>query len=317
MNVLAIDLGGTKLSLGILSSSGEIQDRGYAAIHQKKGREVGALISTEINKIIECQKEKGEIIGSIGIAVPGIYRQRTGTVWAPNIRDWTDYPLRQEIKEAHPEIPVKIDSDRACYILGESWLGNAQGCKDAIYLAVGTGIGAGILINGKILRGAQDIAGSIGWMALHKPFEDKYIGCGCFEYFASGEGIVKVAVESIRKNYNYSGILGKKAAKELTALDIFSAYEQQDVIAQEVIAGAIQYWGMAIANLVSLFNPEKIILGGGVFGPAIKFIPEIKAEASKWAQPISMGQVKLEPSKLGNDAGLLGAGLLALQFKKE
>src|SRR5678815_4753324 len=114
---------------------------------------------------------------------------KTGKVWAPNIPDWGDYPLLEEVENVSGEIPVTIDSDRACYILGELWQGNARGCTDAIYLSVGTGIGAGILTDGKVLRGSHDIAGAIGWMALTRPFSEEYTDCGCFETYASGEGI--------------------------------------------------------------------------------------------------------------------------------
>ena len=91
--------------------------------------------------------------------------------------------------------------------LGKSWQGNAKGYRDAIFLSVGTGIGAGILINGEILRGSHDIAGCIGWMALQRPFDNKYVSCGCFEYFASGEGIAKVAKEFLKEESGYSGEL--------------------------------------------------------------------------------------------------------------
>jgi len=268
------------------------------------------LITSSIKKLLSAQKDEGNIINSIGIAVPGISHKKSGTVWAPNISGWENYPLLQEVKEISNEIPVSIDSDRACYILGESWKGSAKGCSDAIYLAVGTGIGAGILVNGSVLHGAYDIAGAIGWMALDRPFEDKYISCGCFEYHASGEGLTKIAREIIQSN-NRASELSKLVA--ITARDIFSAYEKNDAVAIAVIKQAIEFWGMAIANLVSLFNPEKIILGGGVFGPAIKFISGIREEASKWAQPVSMQQVSIEASALGSDAGLYGAALVALQ----
>ncbi|MGZ3949591.1 MAG: ROK family protein, partial [Flavisolibacter sp.] len=102
----------------------------------------------------------------------------------------------------------------------------------------------------------------------------------------------------------------------LTATDIFEVYEEGDTVATEVIQHCIETWGMAIANLVSLFNPEKIILGGGVFGPAVKFIPAIYEEAAKWAQPISIKQVSIEPAALGSRAGLYGAAYLALQNNK-
>lgn len=310
MIVLAIDLGGTKLSCAVFTEDGTILHKEITAVNNRTGNEVGQLITSSIKEILFEQKAKGNNIDSIGIAVPGISHKKSRTVWAPNIQGWEDYPLLQEVKEISNEIPVSIDSDRACYILGESWKGNAKDCKDAIYLAVGTGIGAGILVNGSVLNGAHDIAGAIGWLALDRPFEDKYISCGCFEYHASGEGLAKVAREKIQSS-NYVSELSKLNA--ITAHDVFYAYEKNDVIAMAVIKQAIEFWGMAIANLVSLFNPEKIILGGGVFGPAVKFISDVKKEASKWAQPVSMQQVSIEASALGSDAGLYGAALLAFQ----
>lgn len=217
------------------------------------------------------------------------------------------------IKQVAGNIPVIIDSDRACSILGEVWKGAARGCTDAIFVAVGTGIGAGILVNGAVLRGANDIAGSIGWMALERPFQKKYIECGCFESSASGDGIAKLAREALMNTKDYSGPLKNKPAGQITAHDIFHACDENDSLATGVMGQCIELWGMAVANLVSLFNPQKIIMGGGVFGPAVKFIEAIRLEAARWAQPVSMSNVSIESSILGNHAGLFGAGLLALQ----
>jgi glucokinase len=306
MKVLGIDLGATKLSLGVFSNDGKIVLKRSVALSGRKGEEVGQLICTEIRNILSTHN-----LESIGIGVPGISRQKTGTVWAPNISGWDDYPLLNEVKSIDKNIPVEIDSDRACYISGEMWQGNAQGCKDAIFMAVGTGIGVGVVINGTILRGAHYIAGAIGWLALTKPFLKKYISCGCFEYYASGDGIARLANELLLKDKKYTGELKNKVATELTAHDIFLSFKKNDKIAKAVINQCIEFWGMAVANLVSIFNPEKIILGGGVFGPAIEFIPAIRDEALKWAQPISIRQVKIEGSKLGADAGLYGAAFLA------
>jgi len=306
MTALGIDLGGTKLSLAELTEQGEILFRNSISIDKREGKEVGNLIVSETHKILESHDN----IQSIGIAIPGIYRSKTGTVWAPNIKGWDDYPLLAELQSA-TVLPVTIDSDRAAYILGESWKGKAKGCQNAIYLAVGTGIGAGILIDGKILRGEHDIAGAIGWLALQQPFEEEYISCGCFEHHASGEGIAKVAREVLLRADEYNGMLRNKEAGDLTAYDLFDAYQKDDIVAKKVFGVCIRFWGMAVANLVSLFNPEKIILGGGVFGPAVQFIPAIIEEAKKWAQPISMKKVSIEASSLGGDAGLYGAGLLA------
>jgi len=313
MALLGIDLGGTKLASALFAEDGTILLKESVPLEDRAGQEVGKLITDLIIRQLETAETKGSHNCSVGISVPGISHTRSGTVWAPNIRGWNAYPLLTEAKEAAGDVPVIIDSDRACHILGEVWMGNARGCKDAVFLAVGTGIGAGIIINGEVLRGSNDIAGAIGWMALNRPFENKYTECGCFEYHASGEGIAKVTRELLGKYSYYKGSLRKLNIESINSYDLFSAYENGDSLASEVIGQCIEFWGMAVANVVSLFNPEKIIFGGGVFGPATKLIPAIRDEAARWAQPISINQVNLEVSALGGDAGVYGAGYLALR----
>ena len=205
---------------------------------------------------------------------------------------------------------MTIDSDRAAYILGETWRGAARGARDAIFLAVGTGIGAGILVDGKIVRGHGDVAGAIGWLALDRPFTQRYTQHGCFEDQASGPGLVRVARDLMHANPDYNGEL--RPRRMIEAGDIFAAHDNADPIAVKVIDNAVELWGMAAANLVSLFNPEMIVFGGGVFGPATKFLDRILAEAKRWAQPIAIGQVRFVASELGSDAGLFGAGRLAM-----
>jgi glucokinase len=313
MALLGIDLGGTKLALAVFSDEGRMLLKENAALGNLKGSEVGKLITDMVIRLITSGESTDDKINSIGISVPGISHLSTGTVWAPNISGWEDYPLLNEVQSVCDAVPVTIDSDRACYILGESWQGNARGCRDAIFLSVGTGIGAGILINGEILRGSHDIAGCIGWMALQRPYDDLYTSCGCFEHFASGEGIPKVAKTLLEEWSDYSGKLRSKNRDTIKSSDIFSAYDKGDPLAEKVIGLCVEFWGMAVANLVSLFNPEKIIMGGGVFGPGIKLLPAIMKEATKWAQPVSIHQVSLDVSGLEGDAGVYGAAFLALK----
>ena len=310
MSVVGIDLGGTKLAVSEFSEEGQVLSKDVFVLDGRTGKDVGLLITEAVAGKMGTAISR---VKSIGVSVPGIARARTGSVWAPNIPGWEDYPLVEEIRSVAGNIPVNLDSDRACCMLGELWQGNARGCKDAIYVAVGTGIGAGVLIDGNILRGAHDIAGSIGWMALDKPFRKKYIGCGCFEYYASGDGIAKLTREMLAGDFEYEGILRTHPPEKLSAHHVFDAFDKNDELAVRVLSECIQYWGMAVANLISIFNPEKIIFGGGVFGPALKFLNKIEDEARKWAQPISMTQVRFEASGLGGDSAIYGAGFLALR----
>lgn len=311
MPFAGIDLGGTKLALAAFSDSGEVLHRESIPLAGRQGGEVGSLIAerlAELSANYSCE--------AAGVCVPGLYRAARGTVWAPNIPGWDDYPLLEELRSAPGATQrVTIDSDRAAYILGETWRGAARGARDAIFLAVGTGIGAGILAGGKILRGHGDVAGAIGWLALDRPFTERYTQHGCFEDQASGPGLVRIARDLMNANPDYNGEL--RPRRMLDAGDIFAAHENADVIAVKVIDNAIELWGMAAANLVSLFNPEMIVFGGGVFGPAAKFLDRIFAEAKRWAQPIAIEEVRFVASELGSDAGLFGAGRLAMTVEAE
>lgn len=310
--VLGLDLGGTKLAAALFFADGKILCRTSTQLRSRRGKQVGALICAQLKKLRRVASHHGCRVAAVGVCVPGIADTKTGRVWAPNIAGWEDYALRAEIVAAlgRETIPVVVDSDRTAYILGEAWQGAARGCRDAIFLAVGTGIGAGILVNGEVLRGAHNIAGATGWLALERPFREEFTACGCFEHYASGTGLAKSAQRLLAGTPDDRG---RRRKLNLTAADLFRAADAGDTVAVQVLRSAVELWGMASANLVSLFNPEKIIFGGGVFGPARRRLGAIRAEAKQWAQPISMRRVKFVPSQLGDAAGLYGAGFLALR----
>ena len=309
--VIGIDLGATKLSGALFSKEGEIINKTELLLGGKGGTDAGSLVVHHILEHVQYAKDKLYRIDSVGICIPGISKQSDRTVWVPNIPGWEAYPLYQEVSDAldNPALPVLIESDRNCYILGEIWKGSARGCDNAIFMAVGTGIGIGIVANGQIINGMNGVAGAIGWMALDRPYSPDYDQCGHFEFHASGTGIARSAERLLGEGFRSEYL----TAGEISAREVFTAYTKNDQVAVKVIEQCIEYWGMAVANLVSIFNPEKIIFGGGVFGPAIQFLDRIAEEAGKWAQPISIQQVNLEGSSLKGDTGLLGAGYLAIR----
>lgn len=313
MALIAVDVGGTKIAGALLSNEGAFLERMDDSVSNRKGRDIGRGIMHQIKDLEERAAVRSETLDAIGICVPGIYEPGAGTVWAPNLPGWESYPLLEEL-QAHldEDIPVRIDSDRSCYILGEVWKGSARGCANAIFIAVGTGIGAGILVEGQVLRGIGNSAGAVGWMALDRPHREEYGKYGCFEYHASGAGLVRIARSYLAGDASYRGVLSNIPEEELNTKDIFTAYKADDPIAERVIGEAIEFWGMGVANFVSILNPEKIILGGGVFNAAGSLLEQIKEEAGRWAQPIAIREVSIELAALGSDAGLYGAGYLAL-----
>lgn len=314
MAVISIDLGGTKITGALFDENGEICCRVSHLLEKRKGDEVGLLVLNVIDMLIEQSGCQREVIEALGICVPGIANSKTELIWAPNI-DWENYPLRKKIENhlKNDPIAIKIASDRTCYILGEHWKGTAKNTTNAVYLSIGTGIGVGLLIDGKIIHGHGDIAGAAGWFAMGTPYSEEYKKYGYFESYASGDGIARQAKKILREEYLFKGSsLYKKNIEEVSSKDIFEEFYKDDPLAISVIEKAIDLWAMASANLVSLLNPEMIIWGGGVFGPATELIGRIYEEASRWAQPIAIKQVKFEKSILQGNAGLYGAGYLAL-----
>jgi glucokinase len=287
------DLGGTKLATALFAADGTMSNKSVVALNGRGGAGVGQLVGGEIRNALRAAARKRLSVRAIGVCVPGV-AWRQGTVWAPNIPGWEAYPLQREIQAAigPRRIPVRIESDRACCILGEVWKGAARGCANAVFLAVGTGIGAGILVDGRVLRGADGLAGAAGWMALRRPFLPAYKSRGCFESHAAGPGLAESA-----------GTADARAA--------FEALRRGQPAASKAARRAIELWGMAAANLISIFNPEKVIFGGGLFGPAARFLDGIRAEAQRWAQPLAMKRVRLEISALAGDAALYGAAFIA------
>ena len=314
MAIITLDIGGTKIASAIFFSNGEIMCNRKRLLQGRTGHEVGKLAMEVLDKLLEIAEKKRIQIEGVGVCIPGIVFSHNHRIWAPNIPGWENYPLYEELRMVVPkDIGIFIESDRTCFMYGEMWQGAAKGCHSAVFIAVGTGIGAGIIMDGHVLHGASDIIGATGWMALKPPYTKAYDECGCFEYYASGNGIGARARDAVRNDKLYRGKLRQKPISRITAHDVFQAYQENDPIAISVLNQAVEMWGMASANMVSLINPQKIIFGGGVFGPANVFIDDIYKEACKWAQPLAIKQVEFVPSQLSGNAGLIGAAYLVVK----
>ncbi len=311
MKSIGVDLGGTKVKGALIDEKGNILSEHFELLAGRSGEKVVDLIRQIVQRLADRVALKHEEFAGVGICVPGIAGPYRETVWAPNIQGWDEIPLVSLLKNCPflKEIPVYADSDRACCLRGEVMYGNASGTQNAVFITVGTGIGAGIMVDGHILSGYGAISGATGWMALERPYQHKFKPVGCFEYYASGDGLSRSAREYLDENPAYQGHFINHT-EGIKSEEIFDLYDKGDSLSRYVLHQAIELWGMAVANYVSLFNPEIIVLGGGVFGPATRFLPEIYLEAKKWAQPIAINQVTLKESALGGNAALYGAAAL-------
>lgn len=280
-SVLAVDLGGTKTALARVD--------GRALITNE--RRLPAFRS--VDEAVERIAESVEDAAAVGIIVPGIYTPETGMAWCPNLWGMDDVPLAARLA-ARVRAPVVIDSDRAGYVLGEAWLGAARGLRHVLFASIGTGIGVGILSDGRVIRGAHGIAGATGWFALDPEWKEPYRTAGCWETESAGPGIAaRVGLDDGRAVVE-AARAGNTAA--MTALD-----------------RAARYTAMGLANLISAFNPEAIVLGGGLLvGAADLWLDTIRAEVPRWAQPISAARCRIVMTELGERAGLFGAARLAL-----
>ena len=289
--VLALDIGGTKIAAGLISEAGEI-------IAHRKVLTVQATLDESMNPLagIIDEMAAGEVaIVSVGVAVPGWFNRRAGTVWAPNIAGWDHIPLERHLSERVP-FPVRVDSDRNAYVLGEAWMGCAKGIDDVVFLAVGTGIGAGIVSGGRLITGHDDLSGCVGWYALQPEYQELYAAMGCFEAEASGKSIGRKAEE--RRLFSSTPA-------------VVEAAERGEAAACALLDEAARYLGMGVANLINTLNPEMIVLGGGLFQQGDYLISAVTREFPRWSQPIAAERTRLVRSQLLEDAGLFGAARIA------
>jgi len=280
--VIAADLGGTKTAMA------EVDELG--AIERKFKEPAERRPEATVERIAQAVEEIGA--AAAGIIVPGIYDQGTGMAWAPNLWGREEVPLGEMLGARLGSLPVVVESDRCGYVLGEQWLGVARGLRDVVFVAVGTGIGAGIIAGGRLISGAHGIAGAAGWFALDPRWRDEYAATGCWEAESAGPAVARRAGTAS----------GEEAAR---------AARQGDNAAREAFDHAADYLAMGIANLISLLNPEMVVLGGGLMGVADLVIDHIREGVPRWAQPIAARKVAIELTTLGEDAGLLGAARLA------
>jgi glucokinase len=309
-NVLAVDLGGTKCSAAVVDCRGRIVSRRTVSVDLSSSS-APVLQIVRLAKEFAAEKQPKRAFVAAAIAVPGLVRP-TGTVWAPNLPGWQRIPLASRL-ERLLGIPVIVESDRNAAVLGECWRGAAQGKSDAIVLMIGTGIGAGILSGGRVLRGAHELSGCAGWLTIGAE-PPGVAGIGELESLAAGPAIARTALQRIRAGEE--SILSRSDPSQVTAHEVAAAARHGDRLALDVFARVGALLGYGIANIVSLFDPQILILGGGMAAVVDLYLEPLRRAMFERAQPLAARQVKVAVSKLGDRANLLGCARLAWEHAK-
>ncbi|MCX8161187.1 MAG: ROK family protein [Candidatus Saccharicenans sp.] len=302
----AIDIGGTKIASALVNRSGRMLFMDRVLVRPEGGRAVLDQVISLAYQLEAKAGKQGRKLGSLGLCVPGLVNPTTGLVWAPNIPGWKDFQLVKHLRKAI-SCPLVAVSDRTAYVLGEAWKGAARNKRNVIYLAVGTGIGAGIMAEGTIIHGEADLAGAVGWLALNAEFKAGYANSGCFEWEASGGALARKALDLLAANPRLGGPQADGRPDPAKAVEIIcQAARQGQPEALELVREVQEYLAMGVANLVSTFNPEVVVLGGGLFQSPDLFFEPIRKQFKRWAQPLAARSVELVLSALGQEAALYG-----------
>jgi glucokinase len=315
--VIGIDIGGTNLVVGTLAEDGSVM---YALESEPTHAESGA--DDVISRLLRLTRQvmdrtlagyPGATFLGVGVGAPGPLDTKSGVVLlTPNL-GWVNMPLRDRITSGLG-LPTALDNDANCAVLGEWWRGAARGARHAIGITIGTGIGGGLIVDGKLLHGASDCAGEIGHATIDT--DGRRCKCGnygCLEAYASGPAIARRAVEAIEAGYEsrLAGYVGGDLAA-ITAQTVYDAAHDGDELALEVVGDTARFLGAGISNLLNIFNPEVVVVCGGVTQAGDRLFVPLRREVARRAFKPAVAVCRILPGELVGTAGVYGAAKVFL-----
>lgn len=305
---IGLDLGGTNLKYALGDKSGNVlvkltrPSNGHAS--QEK---IFSNMIAAVEKLMNVAEKNDLSVAAIGVGSPGNVDFENGCIVgnAPNLKHWTDAPIREKLQSKF-HIPVWTDNDANMVAIAEARVGTGRGFNHIIFITVGTGIGGGIVINGQLYRGGSFNAAEIGHISID--YQGKQCPCGgigCLETYAAAPAIIKNYAAKLKAD-------GQEVDEDLLSTElIFERARNDDLLAVETLEAACTYLGIGIANVVNLLNPQAIIIGGGVADAGEDYIGRVRKVIFDRALRTSLPGLRILQASLGNDAGVVGAILLA------
>lgn len=311
MYYIGIDLGGTNIAVGIVKENGEILAKKSTPTVPGDMNKTISLMANLIKEICNDENVSLEEIKSIGAGIPGTIDSKNGIVVYSNNLNMENYEFVKELQK-HIDKPVFISNDANVAALGEAVSGGAKDCDSAVIVTLGTGVGGGIILDGKIWEGYMSAGGEIGHTVISVDGEQCSCGRkGCWEAYSSATALIRDTKKAIDKNPN--SLMAKMTEKDgkVSGKTAFKAARENDEAAQGVVDSYIKHLAEGVANMINLLSPECVLLGGGVSHEGDNLLNPLR-EAVK---PLIYGgnrvpRAKIDVAKLGNDAGIIGAAML-------
>ncbi len=302
---IGVDLGGTAIKYGVCDEKGTILiEKKRPTSAQAAANEILEDIATGINELLKESREMGTKVKGIGMGTPGSVDVVQGFLQGstPNFRYWRDVPIRAFLEDRF-HLPVFVDNDANAMAYGEFLFGSGKGYRHIIAITLGTGIGGGVIINGEMFRGHRYVGAEVGHMSIaYNGKKCRCGGIGCWELYASASAMVS--------HYNQLN----PAVPVSGSREIFERYAQKDTAAMAVVRQEIEMVAAGVASLLHIFNPEVLIIGGGVSEAGDWFVERIQAKLRERTMPEALHNFRLVRAKLGNQAGWLGAAALVKHY---
>ncbi|GAB6100135.1 ROK family protein [Halanaerocella petrolearia] len=311
--VIGIDLGGTKILTAVADLKGNIVAEVKQATEAAKGKDVViAKLKDTITQVLEKAEVDINQVEAIGLGSPGPLNIEEGIIYhTPNL-DLDNVNIVEELSDLKP--PVFLENDANAAALGEKYFGAGQDVQDLIYVTVSTGIGGGVIIDGQVYHGANDGAGEIGHLTL-LPFSDRQCGCGnygCWEAVASGTALSRLGREALESGQETLIADLVDNSTEVDGAVIAQAAKEKDQVACEIMERIAEYLGIGFASLINIFNPEKIVVGGGVSQSWDLIKNKVVSTVEDRGMEVLVDDVELVTSQLSSKIGVVGAIATAL-----
>jgi glucokinase len=311
--VIGIDLGGTFIKAAIVDPRGRVLARMKRPTEAAMGKE---RVVDNVFSIVRALKAVSFSLGGIsalGMGIPGVIDFRRGVIsTSPNLPGWENIPIRKMLSR-RVGMPLYLENDANAAALGEKWMGAAKDVQDFCFITLGTGVGGGLVLDGKIWHGADGMAGEVGHMTIDPDGPRCRCGNrGCLEMYASAKALQRM-IRQVLSSGKRSRFFGEIREKEISGDVIYRAAKAGDRVSREAFARMGSALGIGIASLVNLLNLEKVVFGGGLSAAWKFFSPALRGEVKSRAFAAPARRVRIVRAAAGEDAGVLGAAYIAWQ----